>query len=202
MDRGLISKRQVRRSPPLTPCAYTHKPHPVLIPVSRGYPRLWGKLPTCYSPVCHWNNFRFNRSIIRNISVRLACLKRAASVRSEPGSNSPSYYFQHPKVSNSFWLQVSFRSIFPKDSRPSVNTPVNSQLTSSFPLQSVVSLPFSLFQRPLIVPRNLLSNHEVPCISYQPAPQLFPQGVPTLYQNLATIVNTIKAFFCGLLFVR
>ena len=28
-------------------------------------------------------------------TVRLACLKRAASVRSEPGSNSPLYNFQH-----------------------------------------------------------------------------------------------------------
>ena len=36
--------------------------------------------------------------------VRLACLKRAASVRSEPGSNSPLYYFQHPKMLISFGL--------------------------------------------------------------------------------------------------
>jgi hypothetical protein len=39
-------------------------------------------VPTCYSPVRHSNK---NRSPVR---VRLACVRRAASVRSEPGSNS------------------------------------------------------------------------------------------------------------------
>ena len=56
--------------------------HPVLSCVSTGYPRLVGRLPTCYSPV--------RRSRIAT-TARLACLKRAASVRSEPGSNSPSF---------------------------------------------------------------------------------------------------------------
>ena len=55
--------------------------HPVLSCVSTGYPRPGGGLPTCYSPV--------RRSRIAT-AARLACLKRAASVRSEPGSNSPS----------------------------------------------------------------------------------------------------------------
>ena len=31
------------------------------------------------------------------LTVRLACLRRAASVRSEPGSNSPLFYFKHPE---------------------------------------------------------------------------------------------------------
>ena len=54
--------------------------NPVLSCVSTGYPRLEGRLPTCYSPV--------RRFPIAG-TARLACLKRAASVRSEPGSNSP-----------------------------------------------------------------------------------------------------------------
>ena len=40
--------------------------------------------PTRYSPVRH---SRIGAST--NLAVRLACLRRAASVRSEPGSNSP-----------------------------------------------------------------------------------------------------------------
>jgi hypothetical protein len=39
-----------------------------------------GRLLTCYAPVRHW---------APKDPVRLACVKRAASVRPEPGSNSP-----------------------------------------------------------------------------------------------------------------
>ena len=39
-----------------------------------------GRLLTCYAPVRHWDP---------KVPVRLACVKRAASVRPEPGSNSP-----------------------------------------------------------------------------------------------------------------
>ena len=49
-----------------------------------GYPRPGGRLSTCYSPVRHSRG-------PKPLAVRLACLKRAASVRSEPGSNSPSF---------------------------------------------------------------------------------------------------------------
>ena len=41
-----------------------------------------GQVPTCYSPVRH-------SCTPKGLTVRLACLRRAASVRSEPGSNSP-----------------------------------------------------------------------------------------------------------------
>ncbi len=52
----------------------------VLAAVSHCYPPPRGRLSTCYSPVRHY-------SIAT--AVRLACMKPAASVRSEPGSNSP-----------------------------------------------------------------------------------------------------------------
>jgi hypothetical protein len=58
--------------------------YPVLAQVSLGYPSVRGKLPTCYSPV--------RRSIHppkRALIARLACVKHAASVHPEPGSNSP-----------------------------------------------------------------------------------------------------------------
>ena len=54
----------------------------VLARVSPGYPPSLGRLPTCYSPV--------RRSCTpKGLTARLACVKHAASVRPEPGSNSP-----------------------------------------------------------------------------------------------------------------
>jgi hypothetical protein len=56
--------------------------YPVLDPVSQAYPRARGRSPTCYSPV--------RRSCTpKGLTARLACVKHAASVRPEPGSNSP-----------------------------------------------------------------------------------------------------------------
>ena len=43
-------------------------------------------------------------------TVRLACLKRAASVRSEPGSNSPSYIITAPKSSYSLTINLFLSS--------------------------------------------------------------------------------------------
>ena len=60
----------------------------VLIPVSRSYSQLEGRLLTCSSPLRH--------SDIA-IGVRLACLIHAASVRSEPESNSPNKNCQADK---------------------------------------------------------------------------------------------------------
>ena len=54
----------------------------VLASLSKRYPPLEGRSPTCYSPVCHST---CGRSRFR---VRLACVRHAASVDSEPGSNS------------------------------------------------------------------------------------------------------------------
>src|SRR5690606_1662764 len=56
--------------------------HAVLALLSEGYPPLEGRSPTRYSPVCHANN------PLRGLRVRLACIRHAASVDSEPGSNS------------------------------------------------------------------------------------------------------------------
>jgi hypothetical protein len=75
--------------PPTTLCSADHavrRGYPVLAPVSRGYPGLRGRLLTCYSPV--------RRSVPGWVAppgpiARLACVRHAASVRPEPGSNSP-----------------------------------------------------------------------------------------------------------------
>src|SRR5699024_10243091 len=62
----------------------TVQSYPVLDPVSQAYPKVQGRSPTCYSPVRHSST-----SASTGLSVRLACVKHAASVRPEPGSNSP-----------------------------------------------------------------------------------------------------------------
>src|SRR5207302_28671 len=56
--------------------------HAVLALLSEGYPPLEGRSPTHYSPVCH------STYPLRDFRVRLACVRHAASVDSEPGSNS------------------------------------------------------------------------------------------------------------------
>ena len=58
--------------------------YPVLPTVSRGCPGARGRLPTCYSAVRH--SIRAPKGAL---TVRLACVRRAASVHPEPGSNSP-----------------------------------------------------------------------------------------------------------------
>ena len=60
----------------------TRKCYAVLAQVSLGYPPLEGRLVTCYSPGRH-----FTQGLLPFL-VRLACVRHAASVDSEPGSNS------------------------------------------------------------------------------------------------------------------
>ncbi len=66
----------------------TCRSYPVLDPVSQAYPEVQGRSPTCYSPVRHSST-----SASTGLSVRLACVKHAASVHPEPGSNSPQKSF-------------------------------------------------------------------------------------------------------------
>src|SRR5699024_2967868 len=80
------------------------KDHPVLAPVSRSYPSLTGRLPTCYSPVR-----RSRQGASSHRFARLACIRHAASVRPEPGSNS------HVRVYTSSFIKFvddSFCSVF------------------------------------------------------------------------------------------
>ena len=77
IDRGPIPHRKTFHQPSCNGRSY-----PVLDPVSRAYPEVEGRSPTCYSPV--------RRSCTpKGLTARLACVKHAASVRPEPGSNSP-----------------------------------------------------------------------------------------------------------------
>jgi hypothetical protein len=70
------------RSPALIATGSTAGCHAVLASLSGRYPPLEGRSPTRYSPVCHATY------PLRDFRVRLACVRHAASVDSEPGSNS------------------------------------------------------------------------------------------------------------------
>ncbi len=81
MGRGLIGKRKHMQRPP-----FLHRyngTYSVLAVVSNCYPQLPGRSSTRYSPVRHFTRAR------RPFHVRLACVRHAASVQSEPESNSP-----------------------------------------------------------------------------------------------------------------
>jgi hypothetical protein len=56
----------------------------VLIFLSEGYSPVKGRLHTRYAPVRHSHS-----DIATRNPVRLACIRPAASVNPEPGSNSP-----------------------------------------------------------------------------------------------------------------
>ena len=92
MHRGSIHQRHPKAPFKSKPCGFDC--YTVLAPVSKCYPLLMGRLPTCYSPVRH-SSFSGGASSGGKRSVRLACIRHAASVRPEPGSNS------HKKCLNS-----------------------------------------------------------------------------------------------------
>jgi hypothetical protein len=73
--------------------------HPVLAAVSRGCPRPQGRSPRVTHPCA-----TCSRAEARPL-VRLACVKRAASVRSEPGSNSQLHPTQASLPANETPLQ-------------------------------------------------------------------------------------------------
>src|SRR5512145_110642 len=89
MRRGLILGRMHMQRHPL-PTSYLKPDYPVLAPLSQSYPKSKGRLPTRYSPVRHSTQGR------SPFLVRLACVRHAASVHSEPGSNSPVKSFNPP----------------------------------------------------------------------------------------------------------
>ena len=99
MHRGSIHQRHPKAPFKSKPCGFDC--YTVLAPVSKCYPLLMGRLPTCYSPVRH-SSFSGGASSGGKRSVRLACIRHAASVRPEPGSNS------HFKVCDSLFLLANW----------------------------------------------------------------------------------------------
>src|SRR6185436_14057183 len=82
----LIGREPIPDRKTFHPIPCETRSYPVLAPVSEGYPKVQGRLLTCYSPVRR-------SSTPKGLSARLACVKHAASVRPEPGSNSPTKTF-------------------------------------------------------------------------------------------------------------
>ena len=78
----------------------------VLAAISNCYPPVWGRLPTRYSPVRHSVTKDFIRRICPKCFVRLACVKHAASVHPEPGSNSLNKCLLQVKINS--WLIYPF----------------------------------------------------------------------------------------------
>ena len=78
----LIRRRLIPKWHPKAPLP--RKAYAVLARVSPGYPPLWGR----FLRVTHPSATRQRRSKLPPVTVRLACVKHAASVQSEPGSNS------------------------------------------------------------------------------------------------------------------
>ena len=71
----------------------------VLAAISNCYPPVWGRLPTRYSPVRHSvTKISIRRNRLKCF-VRLACVKHAASVHPEPGSNSHVKSFNPARIS-------------------------------------------------------------------------------------------------------
>ncbi len=94
IGRRLILKRRPIARKALTLKAYTPEYYAELAQLSLGYSSLEGRLPTCYSPVRHSPQIASYSRI-----VRLACVRHAANVHSEPGSNSPIERIRVPKNS-------------------------------------------------------------------------------------------------------
>ena len=96
----------------------THRHAPVryyavLAVVSNCCPPLWGRLPTRYSPVRHSvTKSSFRRNQIKCF-VRLACVKHAASVHPEPGSNSHVIMFDSPQNKNLAAISQWLSSFYP-----------------------------------------------------------------------------------------
>src|SRR5699024_4784834 len=78
----LIHQREVRRAP-----ALLRRDYAVLVRVSPGYPLLLGRF------LCVTHPSAARRLPEGIVSARLACVRPAASVQSEPGSNSPVYTY-------------------------------------------------------------------------------------------------------------
>ena len=167
MRRGLIFGRMHMQRHPLP--TYQLKPdYPVLAPLSRSYPKSKGRLPTRYSPVRHSTQGR------SPFLVRLACVRHAASVHSEPESNSPvTYNFKQPCCFIKPYQSVLFaptRYLFVKDPCPfrqeeivSIDSLIHRQALSSFFFQSTL--------------RSILRKGRVNFLT-----PLLPQGQPFFFR--------------------
>ena len=90
LPRQLANQTRAHPIPPefLPLCHAAPRSYAVLAVISNCYPPVWGRLPTRYSPVRRSVKPPFLRRFKAECFARLACVKHAASVHPEPGSNS------------------------------------------------------------------------------------------------------------------
>ena len=84
------------------PCAYA-----ALAVISNCYSPVYGRLPTRYSPVRRSVSSDSIRKLPPNCFARLACVRHAASVHPEPGSNSHINRLSGSKLSLADFCSVS-----------------------------------------------------------------------------------------------
>ncbi len=91
-----------------SPESEVQEAYAVLANLSAGYSPLEGRLPMYSSPVRRFT------SVLLRLLARLACIRRAASVRSEPGSNSHKGVLEFgPRATTSIHLTpCSFIALF------------------------------------------------------------------------------------------
>ena len=145
MGRGLILIRQLASRGHLS-SKRSFRVYPVLAVVSNCYPKYKGRSSTRYSPVRHFTHPR------RDFRVRLACVKHAASVQSEPESNSPvqicvrSLLSRNQNLKDSFTLPTRYSLV---NERPRLTAVAASQRRGAdlCTLSSPVSTSFFRFPK-------------------------------------------------------
>ena len=134
---------------------------------------------TRYSPVRH---LVVSKASFFNNPVRLACVRHAASVRPEPGSNSP--------------FDSCFASTYPLF----LNEPVARSSCTSVLLPSQLPLRFGAARlAPLPSRSSVFPCHGASPLSFRPAPR-FPSRPPSrgaTRESILRALEYVKRFFIG-----
>ena len=138
----------------------------VLIHVSTGYPPVKGRLHTRYAPVRH----SFKPESL--ITVRLACIKPAASVHPEPGSNSPYYFLVFLFRSSLF--TIDYLPILPAVSNIFLRTKLPQHSFYAFLPTPLLSLFFATIPAKFL---PLVSKGDCKCHTILPTYQTFLQKI-------------------------
>ena len=85
VSRYLTNYLIVRRPVPNRINPLIRRSHAVLATLSNSYPSVWGPFPRVTQP----SAARHQNSKLFHVTARLACIRHAASIHPEPGSNSP-----------------------------------------------------------------------------------------------------------------
>jgi hypothetical protein len=150
--------------------------HAVLATLSSSYSPLLGRFPRSTHPF----------ATVYCYTVRLACIRHAASVYPEPGSNSPHLFF------------LDFRWLFPTSgSRPLPSSPISHPLFKVLDSYSSLTLPITLH---LLMFKTIycryyrnavcrLSNRSLFIISFS------PQRVRIIPYSFLFVKPCLKGFF-------